>query len=675
LQTVTFFYILFALVLSLSVAFFQYYYKVKNKLKVTIILFVLKTLSLFLLILLLINPVIEKVVIENEKPIVSILVDNSKSISFFKEAKNVSDIVYNVKNNNALRDKFSINEFTFGKNLQVLDSLSFLENETNIATAIKGITELHKEKIAPIILITDGNQTIGAAYEFLNSKHPIYPIIVGDTTKYVDLKITQLNVNKYSYIQNKFPVEVLLNYEGNETVKTQFSIFSQGKTIFRENVTFSSDKKSTTITANLTSTKEGLHYYTASIRKINNEKNTKNNTKNFSVEVIDEQTKVLILSSVLHPDVGALKKSIESNKQRSVDVFLIDKFLNQISDYQLIIIYQVNDKFNSIISQLKESKSNYLLISGSNSDWNFINKQKLGFTKNAINQTEKYGAIYNDSFLTFLQEDIGFNNFPPLKDKFGEILISKEHQILLYQNINGIQTTQPLLVNFDVDNQKSAVLFGEGIWKWRASSFLTTNSFEEFDRFTGSLVQFLASNKKRARLVMNVENSYPANSTINISAFYTDKNYQFDARVALELSIRSKETNEVIKIPFSLINNSYQVAIENLPSGDYSYDVEVLDQKINKSGRFKITEYQIEEQFTSANLNKLQQLATKTGGKLFYKNQIDDLTNELLDNKSFYTVQKSSVKQQNLIDWKWVLFFVITLLTVEWFVRKYHGKV
>ncbi len=675
MQTVTFFYILFALVLSLSVAFFQYYYKVKNKLKVTIILFVLKTLSLFLLILLLINPVIEKVVIENEKPIVSILVDNSKSISFFKEAKNVSDIVYNVKNNNALRDKFSVNEFTFGKNLQVLDSLSFLENETNIATAIKGITELHKEKIAPIILITDGNQTIGAAYEFLNSKHPIYPIIVGDTTKYVDLKITQLNVNKYSYIQNKFPVEVLLNYEGNETVKTQFSIFSQGKTIFRENVTFSSDKKSTTITANLTSTKEGLHYYTASIRKINNEKNTKNNTKNFSVEVIDEQTKVLILSSVLHPDLGALKKSIESNKQRSVDVFLIDKFLNQITDYQLIIIYQVNDKFNSIISQLKESKSNYLLISGSNSDWNFINKQKLGFTKNAINQTEKYGAIYNDSFLTFLQEDIGFNNFPPLKDKFGEILISKEHQILLYQNINGIQTTQPLLVNFDVDNQKSAVLFGEGIWKWRASSFLTTNSFEEFDRFTGSLVQFLASNKKRARLVMNVENSYPANSTINISAFYTDKNYQFDARVALELSIRSKETNEVIKIPFSLINNSYQVAIENLPSGDYSYDVEVLDQKINKSGRFKITEYQIEEQFTSANLNKLQQLATKTGGKLFYKNQIDDLTNELLDNKSFYTVQKSSVKQQNLIDWKWVLFFVITLLTVEWFVRKYHGKV
>jgi energy-coupling factor transporter transmembrane protein EcfT len=675
LQTTTILYILFALLLALSVAYFQYFYKVKNKIKVTNLLFVLKTLSLFLLILLLINPTIENTVIENEKPILAVLVDNSKSIPFFKEDKNVTDIVAKIKNNKGLSDKFSINEFTFGEDLQVLDSLSFKENETNIAEAIVGVTELNKDKIAPIILITDGNQTIGAAYEFLNSKQPIYPIVIGDTTKYVDVKITQLNVNKYSYIQNKFPVEVILNYEGNETVTTQFSIFNDGKTVFRENVTFSSDKKSATITANLTSTKEGLQYYTASVAKINNEKNIKNNSKSFSVEVINEQTKVLILSSVLHPDIGALKKSIESNKQRSVDVFLIDKFKNNINDYQLVILYQLNNKFNSIISEINQNNSNYLLISGSNTDWNFINKQQLGFTKNAINQTENYGAIYNDSFLTFLQEDIDFNSFPPLNDKFGEVLFSKEHQTLLHQNINGVATKQPLLTTFDINTQKSAVLFGEGIWKWRAASFLNSNSFEEFDKFTGSLVQFLASNKKRDRLEINAESLYPANSTINISAFYTDKNYQFDARAALEISITNTETKEISKIPFSLIHNSYQVEIENLTSGDYAYKVEVLGQKIIKYGRFIITDYQIEEQFTNANVNKLQQLATKTGGKLFYKNQINDLTKELLANDSFYTVQKSSVKQQNLIDWKWILFFVIGLFTAEWFIRKYHGKI
>lgn len=675
MQITTILYLILALLLSLSVAFFQYYYNVKNKQKVTVLLFVLKTLSLFLLILLLINPKIETAIIKNEKPILSVLVDNSKSIPFFKEAQNVKEIVANIQLYKGLNDKFLRNEFSFGKNLQVLDSLSFLENQTNIANAITSVNELNKGKIAPIILISDGNQTIGNAYEFLNSKQPIYPIIIGDTTKYVDVKIAQLNVNKYSYIQNKFPVEMILNYEGNETVKTQLSIFYKGKTVFKKDVSFSSDKKSATITANLTSKKEGLQYYTASLKEIKNEKSTKNNRKSFSVEVINEQTKVLILTSILHPDIGAFKKSIESNKQRAVTFSLIDKFKGQIKDFQLIVLYQVDAKFNSIITQLKENNSNYLFVSGSNTDWNFINKKQLGFRKNAINQTENYGATYNATFLTFFQEDIGFNDFPPLKDQFGEVTITKEHQTLLYQNVNGIQTKQPLVSIFDSNNQKSAVLFGEGIWKWRAASFLKTNSFHDFDQFMGNLVQFLASNKKRSRLKVTTESLYPANSTIDISAFYTDKNYQFDARAALEITLTNLETKEVIKTPFSLINNSYQVEIENLTSGNYAFKVEVLGQKINKKGRFKISDYQIEEQFTNANVNKLQQLAQKTGGKLYYKNQIDDLIKSILENNSFYTVQKSSIKQQNLIDWKWILFFVITLFTVEWFVRKYHGKI
>jgi hypothetical protein len=675
LQTLTVFYIILALILSILVAFFQYYFKVKNKSKVTVLLFALKTASLFLLILLLINPKIEQTEIQNEKPVLSVLFDNSKSISHFKEANTVKGIKTLFKNNKLLNDKFSVEEFSFGEILQVLDSLSFLENETNIGKAIVDINDLHKDKIAPTVIITDGNQTVGVAYEFLNSKQPVYPIIIGDTTNYVDVKISRLNVNKYSYIQNKFPVEVILNYEGTKPVNTQFSIFSKGKTVFRKNISFSSDKKSVTITANLTSSKEGLQYYTASIKKINKEKNIKNNTRNFSVEVINEQTKVLILSAVLHPDIGTLKKSIESNKQRSVDVFLIDKFKGNLIDYQLIIMYQLNNKFNSVVSNIKQKNSNYLMISGSNTDWNFINKQQLGFTKNAIRKTENYGAIYNDSFLTFLQQDIGFNNFPPLEDDFGEIVISKEHQILLHQNINGVQTSQPLLATFDINNQKSAILFGEGIWKWRAASFLNTNSFEEFDKFTGSLVQFLASNKKRNRLEINTENLYPANSSINISAFYTDKNYQFDARAALEISITNTETKKVTKVPFSLVNNSYQVDIENLVSGDYVYIVEVLGQGITKQGRFKISDYQIEEQFTNANVNKLQQLANKTGGKLYFKSEVDNLSKDLLKNDSFYTLQNSSVKQKSLIDWKWILLFVVTLFSIEWFVRKYNGKI
>jgi hypothetical protein len=675
LQTTTIFYIVIALLLSLSVAFFQYFYKTKSTPKIHILLFFLKTISFFLLLLLLINPKIKKTSLVNKKPVLAVLVDNSKSIQFFKEDKKIKEFTSNIEKNKLLLEKFDVKKFSFGSTLNLLDSLSFKENKTNISKAILSLNELNSNKIAPILLLTDGNQTIGNNYEFINSKQPVFPVVFGDTLKYKDLKINQLNVNKYSYIKNEFPVEVLLNYKGKENVSSQFSIFSNGKVVFTKKVQFSATEKSKTILANLTANKEGVQYYTAAIRKITNEKNTKNNTKNFSVEVLNEQTKILILTAVLHPDIGALKKSIESNKQRSVAVFLIDKFKKQLTDYELVILYQPTTIFTSIITEIKKRKRNYFFISGTNTDWNFINKQQLGFTKKAINQIENYEGIYKEGFLTFLQKDIGFNQFSPLKDKFGEIVISKEHQKLLLQNINGLQTQQPLLATFEYDNQKSAVLFGEGIWKWRAASFLNLNSFKDFDEFTGNLVQYLASNKKLNRLEVNAASLYLANTTIKIAAFYRDKNYKFDARANLEITITNTASKEVTKLPFSLVNNAYQAEIENLAFGNYTYKVSVKNQNLNKFGRFKITAYQIEKQFINANNDKLEKLANITGGKLFYKNQLDALTKELIENKNFYTTQKSIVTTQNLIDWKWILFFVIGLFSLELFIRKYYGKI
>ena len=662
------------MLLSFSVAFFQYFYKVKNKVKINFLLFSLKSISLFLLILLLINPTIKKTEIQEKKPVLSILADNSKSISFFKESINLKSFLDEIKADKSIGEKYEINEFAFGTELGNLDSLSFTDYETNVSKAITSVNQLNRGNIAPVILLTDGNQTIGNDYEFIASQQKIYPIVFGDTIEYKDLKISQLNVNKYSYIKNKFPVEVLLNYSGKENVTSQFSISKNGKAIFNEKVQFLPTNKSKTITTNLTSTKEGLHYYTASIRKIKGEKNTKNNTKNFSVEVIDEQTKILVLASVLHPDLGALKKSIESNKQRSVDVFLIDDFKKQYTDYQLIILFQPNNRFNKILSEIKQKKLNYFLITGANTDWNFINKQQLGITKNTINQIENYSAFLNNSFLNFLQKDIGFNQFSPLVDTYGEVVISKEHQTLLFQHINGLETKQPLLATFEENNQKSGVLLGEGLWRWRAASFLNSNSFQEFDEFIGNLIQYLASNKKRSRLEINAENLYPANSTIKISALYTDKNYLFDARALLEITITNEKTKKVTKIPFSLFNNCYQAEIENLVSGNYSYKVIVKDQSIQKYGKFKIADFQIEEQFTNANYKKLQKLANKSGGKLYFKNEIATLKKVLLEDTTFFTTQKLIVKQQSLIDWEWILLIIALLLSIEWFVRKYFGK-
>ena len=675
MQNIVIIYMILALLLSFSIAYFQYYFREKNTHKITIILFFLRVFSVFMMLILLINLIIENEVYTNEKPILSLLIDNSKSIDFLKESKNVSDLLSEFNSNTKINNKFSQNQFQFGKGLDVLDSLTFQDNKTDIYNAISEVQKLNADKIAPIILVTDGNQTIGSDYEFLNSKQPIYPIVVGDTTQYSDVKITKLNVNKYSFLNNQFPVEVLMNYEGKEKVTTEFRITSEGKTIFRENISFSAQKNTVTISTKINSNSLGVNFYGASIQKIENEKNTKNNSKMFSVEVIDEEIKVLILTSILHPDLGVLKKAIESNKQRSATISLINDFKNQINDFQLIILYQVNNKFEQILNEINTKKIPFLFISGAKTDWNFVNNQQLGFKKIAINQTENYGVINNEAFMMFQQNNIGFDDFPPLKDFFGELIIDKEFQVLLFQNINGIQTSNPLLATFNNDNHKFATLFGEGIWKWRSASFLNNNSFEDFDAFIVNLVAYLASTKKRDRLEVSAESLFPSNSIINISAFYSDSNNKFDPRASLEIAIKNTTTNETIKFPFSLVNNAYHATFENLNSGKYEYQVAVLGENIFKNGRFVVTDYQIEEQFSRANFEKLMKLALNSGGKVFFVNQSNNLIDELLENESFYTVQKSIKKQQSLLDLKWILYFIIAFLSIEWFIRKYIGKI
>lgn len=672
MESITLFYIVLAVLLSVAIAFFQYFYKIKNSSKITILLFTLKTFSLFLLFLLFINPLIKTSETEDNKPVLSVLVDNSLSVKYFKEETKVLNLLKTIKEDKKTKEKFDIQFLSFGNTTTVLDSLSFLETQTDISQALKSINVLNKENINATILISDGNQTKGTDYEYTNSKSKIFPIVIGDTTLYKDVQISQLNVNKYSYIKNKFPVEALLYYEGKGKVNSTFSIMHDGKKVFSKRLQFSSSNPIQTISTNLISNKKGIQYYKTSLSKIENEKNTKNNYKNFSVEVIDEQTKVLILSSFLHPDLGAIKKAIESNKQRKVDIaFIKDKNIN-FSEYQFFVFYQPNRYFKKVFDK---TTSNYLVITGTKTDWNFLNSQSLGVKKEVINQTEDYSAIYNDRFLTFLQKDIGFSEYPPLRDKFGELELTNDSQVLLYQKYANVATKQPLLTTIERGSEKHAVLFGEGVWKWRATSFLRSQSFENFDAFLGNLVQYLASTKKRKRLDVKSETLYPANASITISAFYVDKNYQFDNRASLELLITNIKSNETKTIPFSLVNNSYQVSIDGLLPGDYTYKVSVMNQKINNYGKLKITDYQIEEQFTNANHQKLNFLASKTKGKLFYADNIKSLLEELSLDKSYYTIQKSITKKQNFIDWKWILFLTIILLSIEWFIRKYYGKI
>jgi hypothetical protein len=677
MQTETILYIIIAGILALLVALFQYMYKSKKRSKRYVLLTFLRFLTLFSVLLLLINPKFEKVTYFNEKPNLVIAVDNSESVSYLKQNEKAKQLLDDLQSNKDLNERFNLDVYSFGKELKPLDSLTFNERQSNVAQVFDNLNQVYNTSIAPTIVISDGNQTYGNDYEFATNKYkqPIFPIVLGDTIQHTDLKIEQLNVNRYAYLKNKFPIEIIAVYNGKSSVSTELKITSGNATVYSQSLNFNTTNSSQVINVTLPANSVGVQTYKATLIPLENEKNVVNNIKNFAVEVIDQKTNVAIVSDILHPDLGAFKKAIESNEQRQATILKPNEFLNNSNDFQLVIVYQPNNNFKLFYDEIAKLNLNKFTVLGNNTTWSALNNYQSNYKQDITNQTENFQPTLNANYATFIVDDLNFSDFPPLETEFGETEFSIPFETILYKTINGRQINEPLLATFEINDRREAVLNGEGIWRWRAQSYLDDQSFENFDNFIGKLVQYLSSNQKRNRLNVTYESFYNGNDNITVAAQFFNKNYEFDDTANLQITLKSKDDQSTKTYPFLLKNNSYEVDLSGLPAGDYEFTVSVGSENISTSGVFKVLDYNVEQQFLNANVSKLQKLSANSQGTSYFIDNTNNLISDLLNDKRFVTIQKSTKNTMPLIDWQWLLAIIVLSLAAEWFIRKYNGLI
>ncbi|GAA4773351.1 MULTISPECIES: hypothetical protein [Flavobacterium] len=665
--------LLLALIVSAGIAFYQYLYKANYKSRLHLFLAFLRFASIFLVLLLLINPIISRKTYETQKTPLPIVVDNSESISFLSQDKKAKEIADLLNSNSKLQDKYQVQLFSFDEEFNSDKPFDFKGKQSNIYKVFENLKQLYRTQNHPVVLLTDGNQTQGSDYVFkIQQNANVLPVVLGDTIEHLDLKITQLNANKYAFLKNKFPVEVFLNYTGSKPVNAVLNIQSGNSSVYKQNVSFSSNKKSEVVSVLLNADKVGVHTYKAVISSVENEKNKFNNVKNFAVEVIDQRTEVAVVSSIIHPDLGAIKRAIEANAQRKV-TFVKPKEIKDLNNFNVLIFYQPTSEFRSVLSQNENLKTNSLVITGLNTDFNFLSKFQNHFDFKMSTQKEDYSADFNSNFNSFSIDNLGFEQFPPLENPFGSITPKSNVNTLLDARIRTVKTEGPLLAFTENGVNRNAYLFGENIWKWRMESYLREKSFDKFDVFFDKIIQYLASNTKKKNLVVNHENFYNSGETITISAQYFNKNYEFDENAQLTIQLKNKENNTAKVYDFVKGTNDYSVGFDDLPSGNYSFTVKEKQSGAQHAGTFHIIDFDTEKQFVNADISRLKQLAENTQGKTYFTDQIQDLIKFLENTDIYKPIQKEVVKKSPLIDWMWGLILLAILLATEWFTRKYNG--
>jgi hypothetical protein len=673
MTTTTILLLLISLVLVSGLSFYQYFYKAKKKSKLNLFLALLRFLSLFGIMLLLINPMITRNTLEIIKPILAIVVDNSSSIQTLDANKKALDAFAKITASKGLKEKFDIQSYRFDAEFEASTTFDFKGTQTNLGVISKGLKSVNRNTIFPTILLTDGNQTSGNDYVYsFDPAAIVFPIVLGDTTKVIDLKVSQINVNNYAFYKNQFPVEVFLNYSGDKKVSAVFTIALGSAVLTKQSVSFSASKRTAILSVLLPANKMGSQLYKATITSVKKEKNTYNNTKKFAVEVIDQRTNIAVITAINHPDIGALKRAIESNSQRKVTI-VRPKSINSLRDYNILILYQPTAVFNSVFEGNKLAGIPTFIITGTSTDFAFLNRQQSSLMFKMSSQKESYLARFNPQFNLFATDNIGFENFPPLENAYGSITLKGNVSVLLSSKIRSMDTNSPLLAFAEIQGKRSAFLLGENLWKWRLKSHLDTDSFAKFDVFMDKTIQYLASSSSKKALIVIHESLYNSGDAIEITAQYFNKNYEFDEKARLTIIISNTETKQIKNYDLLKENNFYKVNLDGLAAGAYDFSVTELNSNSSYSSHFEILDFNKEKQFVNPDLEKLKQLAVQTQGTVYFPDQVNKLIDELIQEDAYKSIEKNRVIRSSLIDWTSLLVLIISLLATEWFVRKYNG--
>ncbi len=648
----------------------------------TVLRFVLVSVLAFLLL----TPLIKTVTREKEKPIVIIAQDNSESIVINKDSAFYKKD-YPAKMNalmDDLRKKYDVKMLSWGDKINDQVNFSYTDKQTDFTALINELSVRYANRnIGAIVIASDGLYNRGSNPVFAPNllKAPVYTVALGDTNIQKDLLIGKINFNKVVFLGNSFPLEVNVDARRCNGATSTLTVKEDSLTLFSKTISIAGNKFFTMIPVFLEAKKKGMHHYKLELSAVSGEITTVNNVKDVFIEVMESKQRVLLLASSPHPDLGALKLSIESSENYEVKVVMLDKFDGKVNDADLIVLHQIPSLTKSaadVLTKIKASGIPVLYILGTESNLNAFNTLDAGISiTGTLNKSNEVEPVLSPNFSLFTvgkETADEIHNFPPLLAPFGEYKAMTNVSVMLTQQIGSVNTGKPVLIFNESGASKSAVLCGEGIWRWRLADYNSNGNFNAFNELFTKVMQYLIVHENKSHFRILSKNSFPENEPITFDAEVTNENYEMINSPDINITITNNE-KKTFPFTFSKTEKAYTLNAGYFPSGNYRYKATVKagERVYSSEGQFSVSALQVEQNETVADHQLLYALAHKTGGEMYYPDQLDALAKALDQRDDIKTVSYSHYQLQDLINLKWVFFLLLLLLSTEWFLRKRSG--
>lgn len=647
-------------------------------------------LSVSLLSILLLSPILKSLQTQSKKPVIVLAQDQSESVKAEMTEEELQAYRQDIERlQNDLSRDYDLKTYAFGESVREEIDFSFQDKLSNISQMLSSVFDLYSnQNLGAIVLATDGIYNEGSNPVYLSNKLavPIYTVALGDTTPKKDLVLKRSLHNRIAYLEDRFSVQLDISAQNAAGSNSNLNVYKvNGDQLQRlQQLPINIDRNDffTTQEIILDANESGVQRYRFSLSGISGEVSVANNTKDIFIDVLDARQKILVLANSPHPDITAVRQSLERNKNYDVEVEYINNLKQDVGSFDFVILHQlpsVRNPATAVFNVLQQKKIPRLFIAGLQTNFSRLNQvqNQINIRASGRNANEVQATVADGFALFNIDEELRkqIPNFAPLTAAFGEFDPKAGASVLMYQRIGKIDTKYPLFLMGEEDGVRVGVLCAEGVWKWRLFDYLQNESHNIFEEFLGKPVQYVSLKEDKRKFRVNLPKAiFDENEAVFLDAELYNQSYELINEPDVSLIVTNSDGNE-FNYTFNKTEKAYNLTAGVLPVGNYSFRASTISngENLNYSGQFSVQPIQLEIYETTANHNLLRLLSDRYGGSLNYPNQIADVARQITEQDAVKPVIYTTTKTRSVVNLKWIFFLLLFLLTFEWFFRRYWG--
>ncbi len=681
--------IFFVAIILVALAFYSYRNQKSLSPAVKVLLGSIRAVAFLVVLVLVLNPFFFSSEEQVQNPKILMLLDDSESTSILRGSyeglESYEQVLKKVANTEDAQ--LEVDYFTIGSGttqIQSIDSLTFNQPASNFIEAITQIVE-SEDDYAATVMISDGIITIGRNPLITASglSIPIHTIGIGDTSIVRDITINNVVTNATGYTNTRQVVEIEIAQNGYQNENTQVRILdASNNLISEENVTFTSSESVTTVTTEIELIEEGLVSYKVDVLPLNEEWSVLNNSRNFTIDVLDSKTRIVHISSEIHPDIKFIRSLLSTDPSIELTTLtwlggnnFVEEFPENFEEFDLMILHGIPPQ-NPIIANtelLSSSPTFYIELPKTrrrlNADFTFKLINNFGMQ---VFEMSLFPSNSIESHPILEYDEVSYQALAPILTSLRTELLVPDAIPLMNIGFQGIETPNPLMA---ISERGGIRRVHVAAWGWYTLFQSPSESEREFvSQLFLNIVNWASNNPDNRLLkVSPTQNSFGSNEQVIINASLINESGNPESEASIELHIYSQEDEERVFNLNNLGSGNYSLSFDALNTGIYSFtatarkDSRIIDEQ---SGEFVVEDSNLELINTSRNDELLIALANETGGTFTSFENVSEFWSNLREQTPL-TQQTIEIESYHfpVRSFYWFIL-VLALLATEWVLRK-----